>query len=132
MRRPVTEVVRTGEPVLLRTLDDWREHAPEELVAEAERAGLVSTACLPLEDRNGQVAGTLSISWDHEVDFDGPTRDTLRTLSELCEYTLDRARSTDNAAMEASQLAHLAARARGRRVGRRGPRHPRHRPPPRP
>jgi CHASE1-domain containing sensor protein/transcriptional regulator with GAF, ATPase, and Fis domain len=109
VRRPLTEAVRTAEPVLLRSLDDWRAHAPEEIVAAAASSGLVSTACLPLEDRLGRVAGTLAISWDHEVDFDGPTRDTLRTLSELCEYTLDRARSTDEAAREATQLAQLAA-----------------------
>ena len=109
VRRPITEVVRLAEPLLLGTLDDWRAHAPEELVAETVRSGLVSTACLPLEDRHGQVAGTLAISWDHEVDFDGPTRDTLRTLAELCEYTLDRARSTDEKAREATQLAELAA-----------------------
>jgi serine phosphatase RsbU (regulator of sigma subunit) len=108
-RRPVTEVVRLGQPVLLRTIDDWREHAPEELVAEAIRTGLVSTAVLPLEDRDGDVAATLSLSWDHEIDFDAPTVDTLRTLAELCEYTLDRARTTDQAAHEATALAHLAA-----------------------
>lgn len=108
-RRPVTEVVRLGQPVLLRTIDDWRDHAPAELVAEAIRTGLVSTACLPLEDRDGKVAATLTLSWDHAIDFDAPTVDTLRTLAELCEYTLDRARTTDQAAHEASALAHLAA-----------------------
>ena len=108
-RRPVTEVVRLGEPVLLSTLDEWRDHAPDELVAEVVRSGLVATACLPLEDRHGEVTATLSISWDHEVTFDAPTLDTLRTLIELCEYTLDRARSTDQTAHEATQLAHLAA-----------------------
>lgn len=107
-RRPVTEAVRGGEPVLLSTVDEWREHAPDELVAEVIRSGLVSTACLPLEDRFGKVSATLSISWDHEVTFDAPTRDTLRTLTELCEYTLDRARTTDQAAHEATELAHLA------------------------
>jgi serine phosphatase RsbU (regulator of sigma subunit) len=108
-RRPVTEVVRTGQPVLLRTIADWREHAPEELVAEVIRTGLVSTACLPLEDRDGEVAATLSLSWDHEIEFDAPTVDTLRTIAELCEYTLDRARTTDRAAHEATELASLAA-----------------------
>jgi serine phosphatase RsbU (regulator of sigma subunit) len=107
-RRPVTEVVRLGEPVLLRTIDDWRDHAPEELVAEAIRTGLVSTACLPLEDRDGEVAATLTLSWDHAIDFDATTVDTLRTLAELCEYTLDRARTTDRAAHEATELARLA------------------------
>ena len=38
-RRPVTEAVRTGEPVLVRSIADWHEHAPDDLVAEAERAG---------------------------------------------------------------------------------------------
>jgi serine phosphatase RsbU (regulator of sigma subunit) len=109
-RRPVTEAVRTGEPVLVRSIADWHEHAPDDLVVEAERAGLVATACFPLDDRRGQVAGTLSISWDHEVDFDGPTLDTLRTLAELCEYTLDRASATDEAEREATQLAVLAGR----------------------
>ncbi len=110
VRRPVTEAVRLGKPVLLSTLDDWRAHTPEELLAEVVRSGLVATACLPLEDRNGQVKATLSISWDHEVDFDAPTLDTLRTITELCEYTLERARSTDQAAHEATELAHLAGK----------------------
>ncbi len=108
-RRPVTESVHRGEPVLLCTVDDWREHAPDELVDEVIRSGLVASAVLPLEDRDGEVTATLSISWDHEIVFDTQTLDTLRTLTELCEYTLDRARTTDRAAFEATQLAHLAA-----------------------
>lgn len=106
---PITEVVRTGEPLLLRTHDDWRAHAPAEVVDDVVRSGIVSTVCLPLEDRYGQVAATLAMSWDREVDFDAPARDTIRTITELCEYTLDRARSTDEAARRATQLALLAA-----------------------
>ncbi len=106
---PITEVVRSGEPLLLRTHDDWRAHAPAEVLADVVRSGIVSAACLPLKDRHGQVAATLAMSWDHEVDFDGPALDTIRTMTELCEYTVDRARSTDQAARRATTLAQLAA-----------------------
>ncbi|MEO6317763.1 MAG: SpoIIE family protein phosphatase, partial [Acidimicrobiales bacterium] len=110
---PIAEVVRTGDLLLLRTHADWREHAPAEVVDDVMGSGIVSAACLPLEDRHGQVAATLALSWDHEVDFDAPTLDTLRTMKEMCEYTVDRARSTDQAAQRASALAHLAARLAG-------------------
>lgn len=107
---PITEVVRTSEMLLLRTHADWRNHAPAEVLDDVVRSGVVSAACLPLEDRHGRVAATLAVSWDHEVDFDAPTLDTLRTIKELCEYTVDRARSTDQAAQGASALAQLASR----------------------
>jgi len=109
-RVPIIEVVHTGEPLLLRTLDDWRAHAPAEVLEEVVRSGIVSAACVPLKDRRGQVTATLVMSWDHEVDFDTPTLDTIRTIAELCEYTVDRARSTDQAARRATHLAQLAAR----------------------
>ena len=107
---PIAEVVRTGQPLLLRTVDDWRAHGGPEVVEDVLEAGLVSAACLPLKDRHGQVAATLAMSWGEEVAFDATVVDTLRTITELCEYTLDRARSTDQAAQAARQLAHLASR----------------------
>jgi serine phosphatase RsbU (regulator of sigma subunit)/CHASE1-domain containing sensor protein len=109
-RVPITEVVRTGEPLLLRTREDWRAHSDTAVITDVERAGLVSAACLPLGDRHGEVTATLAMSWDREVVFDAPTLDTLRTVTELCEYTLDRARSTDRAAHAALGLARLAGR----------------------
>lgn len=105
---PLAKVVRTGEPLLLQRHADWVEHSSPAVLADLPRIGLVSAACLPLGDRFGAVQSTLAISWDREVDFDAPTRDTLRTITELCEYTLDRARSTDTAASAALQLAKLA------------------------
>lgn len=107
---PIAEVVRTGELLLLRKHDDWRVHAPPEVVADVVGAGIVATVCLPLEDSNGQVAATLALSWDRAFDFDAPALDTIRTIAELCEYTLERARTTDQAARLAKQLAQLAAR----------------------
>ena len=107
---PITEVVRTATPLFLRTLDDWRAHGTPEAVADAERAGIVSAACLPLADRGGRIVATLAVSWDDEIDFDPTTRDTLRTLTELCEQSLARARVTDLETHSAQQLAQLAAR----------------------
>jgi GAF domain-containing protein len=107
---PITEVVRTGEALVLRDPADWLAHGPAEVLADVEGVGLVSAVCLPLDDRHGQVAATLAISWTREVELDATTLATIRTITELCEYTLDRARTTDQAAEAAMQLARLAAK----------------------
>ncbi|MFL6206072.1 MAG: CHASE domain-containing protein, partial [Acidimicrobiales bacterium] len=109
-REPITEVVRTGTPLILHTLDDWRDHATPDAVADAGRAGIVSAACLPLADRHGRVGATIAVSWAEEIAVSATTTDTLRTLTELCEQSLARARATDVEKRAAQQLAQLAAR----------------------
>lgn len=110
VRTPVTEVVESGEVLLLRTEEELAAHTDPAVMADIRLAGLESVACLPLEDRHGTVAAALSLAWSHPLDDDPLTRDTIRTLAELCEYTLDRARTTDQAGVQASQLAELAGR----------------------
>ena len=72
-RRPVTEVVRTGEPVLLRTLDDWRDARAR----RARRRGRAAPAwcprpACPSRTARGQVGG-------HALDLVGPRGRLRRT-----------------------------------------------------
>lgn len=107
---PLTEVVRTGELLVLRDYDDWRGHAPDDLVAEMVTTGLETAALVPLVDSAGTVVAALGVGWEGQFDVDAPALATLRTVAELCEQTLERAWTTDVAAQRATDLAELAAR----------------------
>lgn len=106
---PITEVVRTGELLVLRDYDDWRAHAPEGLVTEMMATGLETTAFVPLVDSSGVVVAALGVGWRGQFDVDVPALTTLRTVARLCEQTLERAWTTDVAAQRATDLALLAA-----------------------
>ncbi len=107
---PITEVVRSGETLVLVDLDDWRAHAPAPVIDDVVASGLITTAFAPLADSTGAVIAVLAVSWDIETEVDGPTLITLATVAELCEQALDRAATTDLAAQRATDLALLAAR----------------------
>lgn len=107
---PITEVVRTGELLVLRDYDDWRLHAPDALVDEIMATGVETTALVPLVDSSGTVVAALGVGWQGQVEVDAAALATLRTVAELCEQTLERAWTTDTAAQRATDLADLATR----------------------
>lgn len=105
---PLTEVVRTGELLVLRTYDDWRLHAPDALVTEMISTGLETSVFVPLVDSAGTVVAALGVGWQGQFDVDVAVLATLRTVAELSEQTLERAWTTDVAAQRATDLAKLA------------------------
>ncbi len=64
----------------------------ELLVANGFRA----LASIPLENATGEVVGLLGVAWDTPGHFDETTMALLRTITELCEQTLERSRLHDS------------------------------------
>lgn len=104
---PIAEVVRTGQILVLADHDALRAHGPGAVVDDIA-TGLVTTVFVPLVDSTGAVVAALGVSWDREIEVDGPALATLGTIAELCEHALERAWTTDLAAQRATDLALLA------------------------
>ncbi|HJR26797.1 MAG TPA: SpoIIE family protein phosphatase [Acidimicrobiales bacterium] len=107
-RLPITEVAQTGRPLLLRDHEAWRRHTTLAVIADVKRVGLEGTVVLPIHSASGRVMATLSIAWSRPIDLDDSAQDTVSTISEICQYALQRAMATDDAARRATELAALA------------------------
>ena len=105
---PLAEVVRTGQMLVLPDLAAWREHTPAAVVADVERVGLVGAVVLPVESSSGRIMATLSIAWPRRIHLDDASLATVSTITEICQYALQRAMATDDAARRAGELALLA------------------------
>lgn len=105
---PLTEAVRSGELVLVQDHADWWTYAAGAGVHEDVAAGTLAAAGLPLDATDGTVTGAVAVLWDRRQTFDATTVATLRTVTELCEQSLHRARMTDQVSMRAAGLAELA------------------------
>jgi CHASE1-domain containing sensor protein len=79
-------------------LEDVSTHAAtygQSLVDTLADNKFCALACIPLEDDEGDVVGLLGVAWETPQRFDDTTRALLRTVAELCQQTLERARLHD-------------------------------------
>lgn len=105
---PLTDVLKTGEMLVLSGFEDWARHTSQRVVDDARAAGLETLAAVPLVDRSGRAVAMLLVAWNREMVLDEAILATLGTVAELCEQTLERARATDLATERALRLAELA------------------------
>jgi len=102
-----TEAARTGRIVLARDYEEYCQRYPDSDPSTAQ-LGRGGRASLPLVNRSGETFGVLGLSWDQRVGFDDTMMSTLATVAELVAQSLERARLTDEAALEARRNAELA------------------------
>jgi hypothetical protein len=91
---PVAEAVRTGNLRLVPDLAEYRPSHPD-LLDNVLDTGLRSAAAVPLHDADATSTGVLVLAWRQPAPFDPSTISVIRTLSELCGQTLQRALTAD-------------------------------------
>jgi signal transduction histidine kinase len=85
---PIAEASRTGEPVFIRSTDEWAAHYPE--AHAPSRKGNAAWAALPVSD--GANRGALLWTFDGARQFDSDDISLMTTISDLCAHALERAR----------------------------------------
>ncbi|MEO6570758.1 MAG: SpoIIE family protein phosphatase [Ilumatobacteraceae bacterium] len=93
-RLPVTDAIRTGQPVFITSRDDSRRRYPH-MFDDFIAIGLSSSASVPLRHPDGTVLGGLTVGWSYARRTDGEDRAVLRTISVMCAQALQRARLGD-------------------------------------
>jgi serine phosphatase RsbU (regulator of sigma subunit)/CHASE1-domain containing sensor protein len=86
------------------------EYRPD-VLALLTANGFRALASIPLEDAEGSVVGLLGVTWDKPRRFDDTTMALLRTIAELCEQTLERARLHDSEHLLVQRLQNEALSA---------------------
>ncbi len=106
---PASDAIRTGELVLLRSMQERDELYP--VFVGTPMVGSQAYAVVPLPDEDGTAFGALVVGFDQPREFDAGERSLLMALGSLCAGSLRRARlfEVTRAAMEAEQEARLAA-----------------------
>jgi len=89
---PVPEAIRTGRPVILRSLVELADRYPTSLSVPSSCDAAL--ACLPLVARDGRGAiGSLALGFAHEADFDNEELDFLEELAgELADHIVQKRR----------------------------------------
>ena len=90
---PLAEVVRTGEPIFLESLDDWGVRYPE-LLTLTEAVGHHANAIVPLIV-DGKPIGALGLAFDTPRTFDAEERAFAQTVGRQCALAVERARLFD-------------------------------------
>lgn len=103
---PLSDVVRSREPVWLHDLNERNSRYPQ--LAQIQTTSQ-AYAVLPLlvEDR---VLGGINFGFDHPRRFDPDERAFITALAQQCAQALERARLTDVAASRLSEIEQLNAR----------------------
>ncbi len=105
---PVTECIRTGEPVLVANASGWRRAAEPEVADSVLETGVRAIAALPMKAPDGTTRATVGILWSRSDPFDPLLVASLDTLIELCSQSLARAATTDRARRRSESLAEFA------------------------
>lgn len=124
---PLTDAVRTGRLVTVRSLDDYRARYPD-LVEDTIASGLVATASVPLT-ADDRVIGAVGLGWSQPLGDDDTLLPRLQVIAELTAQTLRRCQSADARAELVDELRrrllpvhldhdHLDVAARYRPAGR--------------
>jgi len=87
---PPCDVLRSGLPVLLGSLEDVRQRFPDAL-GEMLSAGTTARATLPLQASDGETLGALDIEWQHGQAFETPQLRRLDLVAQLAAPALERA-----------------------------------------
>ncbi len=104
---PMAEAIRSGAPVWIETLADWKLRYPE--VAGNRPRGYRATAALPVLV-SGRVAGALSLTFARDHAFGESERLFMRLLARQCGQALERARLYHDIAEREQRLADLVRR----------------------
>ncbi len=113
-RLPLTDAYRSGEPVLLSSLEELELHYPA-IFAALRDAGRQAVAALPVPDPLGRTSAVLGFAWNQPQVFDEHLRATLLTVASLGGQALHHATAVERerrAAAEARSAEMVAARAR--------------------
>lgn len=99
---PAAEVVRTGEPVFVGSLDELCDRYPR-FVEQLEKPNWSALAVLPLLEAD-ELFGVVVYRWISPVDFTPAHRELVVTASELVAAALARARNHDRLLAYARRL----------------------------
>ncbi len=92
---PLTDAIRTGQPVVLHSLAEMRARYPLLLEREGRALGGGSLLVHPLFSRSGGRLGALGFIYHEDNAFDATVERMLATVAELSGQALDRARRYD-------------------------------------
>jgi serine phosphatase RsbU (regulator of sigma subunit) len=104
---PVAEVVRTGETIVVTSLDERRSRYPDLDTARIEFD--TTFVVLPLKDALGHPFGAMGVGFPADRSLDAADRDLLRDVAAHCSLALDRARQADAAERAREHLGFLDA-----------------------
>ena len=99
---PAAEVVRTGKPVFVESLEQLCADYPR-FVEQLEKVDWAALAVLPLFE-GGELFGVVVFRWMDPVEFTPGRRELIETISELVAHALARARNHDHLVAQARRL----------------------------
>jgi PAS domain S-box-containing protein len=102
---PTRDVVRTREPVYLRSFDEWCARYP---IGPRRSEGAWATIPLLIQER---LLGVLTLSFPRARGFSAEDRDFIGTIASQCAQALERARLYESA-QEARAVAEMANQAK--------------------
>ncbi|HEX6508421.1 MAG TPA: GAF domain-containing protein, partial [Chloroflexota bacterium] len=125
---PGAEAMRTGEPIWIDSMEEWRKRYPA-LAPVQEEIGYSAAAAIPLVVQDRRL-GVLGLSFAHPIDFGESEHTFALTLARQCAQALDRAHlyaaeqaARAEAEIERARLHDLFMRAPARIAVARGPDH---------
>ena len=86
---PLSDAIRTGEPVLLGSLDEYVGRY-DQLIPDTRAAGLQATASIPLQASSGEGIGALGFAWPERQEFPPALLARLALISRLTAQALER------------------------------------------
>lgn len=97
---PIPESIRTGEPVIVKSLQEQHARYPSSYLRDDEEHDVKhSFGSFPLQVQ-GEVIGALGLSFNHEQEFRPSLVEYLKTLADQAAQALDRARVYEEAQEE--------------------------------
>lgn len=87
---PGSEAVRTGELVLVHSVEEAAGRFDPRVARAMDATQLCATAHLPLVGADGEALGVIGFGWRNSRDIDGATIGRLRTVAQVCAQTLER------------------------------------------
>jgi serine phosphatase RsbU (regulator of sigma subunit) len=104
---PAAVTFRTNQAVLIADREDYIARFPG-TAPDAEAAGIVASASLPLRRGSSTCVGAIGFSWHRPVQFTEPITSTLSTIADLASQTLERARLWDEQQIDGRRAQALA------------------------
>jgi GAF domain-containing protein len=90
-RVPLVDAIRSRAPVFVNDPEDNARRYPA-LAADTRRAGLQSTASIPLLDSQQVALGAVGFAWAEPQRFEAELQAVLRTIAQLAGQAVERAR----------------------------------------
>lgn len=106
-RTPLTDAIRSGDPVVVRDVDELREQYPS-MVADCEAAGLQCLAAYPVLDRGAKVQAAIGLGSETPAAVD---MERSAAVLALCGAALQRAIAVDRQSRTTALLDTLIRKA---------------------